>query len=173
MVTKLAAAILARSSWRFSMREMLLAMTALAAILALAIQSRSWFGPTPFFDRFSPFQVARLALADEGVKVDTISGDRGTETVGRVSRLIFAFTIDAGEVSPERAMNAFRARVEQEIQDSGGSITGQRYIGPSADDGLQRFCFLYEDHWREGEIIAYLVPGKPGEFKVTGMIHEF
>jgi len=173
MLLQLISASSLRTKSRFSLREMLLAMTAAAALLALAMQSGAWLGPTPFFDRFNPFQDVRLALADEGVELGEIQGDRGSESSGRVSRQIFSFRVHSQAVEPGRAMELFRQRVEQDLKASGATITGQRYIGRPDTDNLERFCYLYEDNWRRGEVIAYLIPGEAGEFKVTGMVHEF
>ena len=173
MLPQLISASSLRSQARFTIRELLLAMTAAGALLGLALQSGSWFGPTPFFTRFNPFQAARQAMEDEGVEVGAIPGDRGAEHGGRVARQIFAFSLDAGELPPEQAMEAFRKRVEQDLKACGATITGRRYIGRPDSNDLQRFCYLYEDNWRKGELIAYLIPGEPGEFKVTGTVHEF
>lgn len=162
-----------RAHARFSLREILLAMTAVAALLALAMESGSWFGPTPFFEQFNPFRDVRLAYADEGLELGVIQGDRGAEREGRVSRQVFSFCVQSDALEPSHAMQLFRKRIEQDLKASGAKITGERYTGRPGAERLERFCYFYEDHWRRGEIIAYLIPSNAGEFKVAGVVHEF
>jgi hypothetical protein len=162
-----------RALWQFSLREVMILTIAVAAVLALAVQSRP-FHQTEFFDSFNEtllFQTvcARLNLPAE------IPASGGGHSVGS-NKAVRDYqlhinappTKDAGRVVAE-----LRKEVEALLNRQGCDIHGRGTVGEPENNQLSAFQFDYVRGSTEGDIYVTSHRADDDRWELRILIHEF
>ena len=118
------------SFWRFSVREILLATTAIAAIIALLISNRPR-QTSVIGQQFDPATILTQILKDENLQGRTLQSGSGSSL--SEEELSKDFQIDLRDVSATdtktKVMLAFREDVRELIEQSGYEINGRSSSG--------------------------------------------
>jgi hypothetical protein len=153
--------------WRFSLREFLLAVTAIAALIALAVKllpsSPSQFDPEVEFKKL---------CAERGINV-AFSGSGSSTSLGPgQARRRWDFESHQDRVPLGQLVAAFRDRVEEVMRKHGCRIHGQGSSGPT-DQDLSSFDFSYRSGSQEGELVVESIELPRGEFHLYVFCLEF
>lgn len=136
-----------RSGARFSLRELLLAMTAICGIAA-AFYTRRPFSATNFLEGFRPQDVVEpLVIAASPTHLSFgSSGGGGPAYHGRSATREFQISYEAPKPTVNEAVAALLVAVEAELTKGGYEIIGRSTIGDSA------FGFDYESDGADGVV---------------------
>jgi hypothetical protein len=124
-----------RSAWRFSLRELLLLMTTVAAVLALArvyYRRSEPFVPTKFSEQFwKPGQIA-LAMQRAGVSRPlSLQGSGGPHSHTESCSGSAHYVLEADDQELQNLIAELLREAERQIQKEEG-----RFIGQGSDAGL-------------------------------------
>jgi len=158
--------------WRFSLRELLLAMTAAGALIALAVKSYP-SQLTPFFHQFDARDELNGLFADLGVKVgSSASGSRGSWSGGE-GRKSWDFGSHQNQYPLGQIGFEYKKRVEARLRACGCMIKGSRRFGGRTEDSLSAFGYSDQRGATSGEFFAEFVDLANGNFRVDAFCIEF
>lgn len=149
--------------WRFSLREFLLAVTAVAALIALAVKSFP-SSPSPFVRQYNPEAEFRKLCMERGVKLGS-SGSGSSSSMGPgVARRRWHMASHQDQVPLGELMAAYSDRVEKSLQSQGCQITGRGWSGRNKRD-LSGFNFSYRSGSQQGEFVVESMDLPDGQFR--------
>ncbi|MEO1498520.1 MAG: hypothetical protein AAFV43_15355 [Planctomycetota bacterium] len=165
-----------RRGWlRFSMRESLLLITTLCALLALyASQRRSI--PTRFLSQLDEQADLAATCRDEGLVFNAPSSGVGAGTMSRTQanrRSRFNVTSPSPSEFQRRVMPKFRDKIAALIEQSGGAITSRGLGGDDNFAVLHDFTLGYQFGSTRGIFRAYSVEGTDDRTKLLIFVDEF
>lgn len=159
-----------RMFWQFSVREMLLILTAIAAILAVFVNNRP-YSPTAFITTFDEQALLTKVCADLGLPIE----------FGGTSPGIFRPTTNYGEWESSllvnlpdittfraRVMPEFRNRVESILKKAGASIEGH-----SVGGNVQEFDYRYRIGRIRGRFRLYSLQYSENQLRLLILIDEW
>jgi hypothetical protein len=151
--------------WRFSLRELLLAMTAVGALVALAVKSYP-SSPTPFFHQFNPEVELRAVFQELGVKLGSGGGGSGGSWGGGSGRKRWDFASHQTDRPLGQIGYEYSKRVEAALQRHGCKVTGRHWDGDIRLRSLTGFAFSYRRGATQGEFVAEFMDLPDGHFRV-------
>lgn len=168
-----------RRWFRFSLRELLIATVAIAAVAALFVKNRP-YQPTPFLQNFDARALLTTLGKENGLAVEPIAYAGGNSLgPGRqtLEQELVYHRVTAEELRGS-VMPAFRARVEKLLGSSGCEIEGRGASG-KLEDASQRwskvreFSFDYRYGETRGVFRAYVFESPTGNTEVLVLIDEW
>lgn len=158
---------------RFTLREMLLAMTAIAAVLALVVQTWNGRRETPLFRSLALDTLAQTAMQEAGCPMGSRSSGSGGSRGGKVARRHFQFAAHAKDVPATTIMAHLQKLVKAEIDRHGAKVTGTSTSGYDTNTGVREFGYAYELNGRNGELNVTITSDAPETFAFSGTLFEF
>jgi hypothetical protein len=153
-----------RTPWRFSLRELLLAMTAVAALLALAVKSYP-SPPTTFFRQFDSQASLQTLCNDLGIDMPSVRMSAGSSLgPGGGRRHWHVWSCQKQHPFAEISLE-FAKRVKAEIVRHGCKITGSSL-------GSTSFGYSYQRGGTKGEFVADFVDLHDGNFALHAFCFE-
>ena len=161
-----------RPIWQFTLREMLLAMTAAGALVALAVKSM----PSPattFFQTFDAMTELRVVLDELGVQPGSSGGGSAGSSHAWSRRRRWDYssrqtTVPLGEIAV-----AYDARIQSLLDRHGCDIRGRGSAGKREDKTLRGFSYSYQRGATWGELWVEFVDDPSGDFRVYVFCNEF
>jgi hypothetical protein len=162
-----------RSVWNFSLRELMLLVTAVAALLALAVKSYP-SRPTEFFSHFNCLSEFHNLLMDEfHIYHGADMADEGRDSWAHgKGRRRWSYASHQTKVPLSEIAGKFANRVETALNNAGCSILhrpGHITIG----QGLTAFGYSYKRGATSGEFFCEFVDQGEGNYHVDAFCHEF
>ena len=158
--------------WRFSLRELLLAMTAAGALLALAVKSAP-APPTPFFQQFDALAEINAILKELKITIGSSGGGSSSSFGGGSTVRRWDFSSHQADRPLGEIAAAFADRVEAQLVHRRCTITGRGTVGDRKKKQLSGFSYSYEYGARRGDFIAEFVDLPNGDFRVYAFCVEF
>jgi hypothetical protein len=151
--------------WRFNLREFLLAVTAVAALIALAV--KSWpSSPSSFSRQYEALKDFDSLCKQEGVQLGTWGGGSSQSWRSGSSTRRWHFSSRQTTKPLSQLVAAYRQRVEATLIEHGCRVGGRS----RSNDG---FAFSYRSGGRQGEFIAEFIELPDGHFRMHAMCIEF
>lgn len=159
---------------RFSLREILIAVVAICALLALYM-SRTGSVPTPFLASLDVDVLLEAIYADEGLGFFAYSGSGGSGASRDHASRESVITVKPQSAAEfqSRAMPEFLERVESELRSSGCRITGRGKSGSEGYAELHSFAFRYARGRVRGVFRAHSVPRDEGRIELLVFVDEW
>ena len=134
-----------RRWYQFSIREMLIATVAVAAMTALFVENRP-YSPTIFLQNLDERSLLTQCCADLGVTLGSIVEEGVKNRVwGGHGNHNATLTISEPDIDvlQTEVMQALRSSVEELLADSNCVITGRTTVATTGDERLVEFHFRY------------------------------
>jgi len=169
----------ARRRFQFSLRELLIATVAIAAVAALFVKNRP-YQPTPFLQNFDGRALLTALGKENGLAAEPISY-AGGNSLGPGRQTLeqeFVYHRVTAQQLREKVMPAFRARVEMLLDKSGCEIEGRGASG-KLEDASQRwakvreFSFDYRYGETRGVFRAYVFESPTLNTEVLVLVDEW
>jgi hypothetical protein len=158
-----------QSLWHFSLRELMLLVTAAAAVLALAVKSYP-SPPTPFFNQFDAQRELQDLFRELGIKTGSSSGSGGGFHGGGERRREWSFASHQTQHPLGEVGYQFAERVEAALQRAGCNIGARRKHG--VNKSLKAFGYSYRRGATSSEF-AEVVDLGDGNFHIHAFCFEF
>ncbi len=161
-----------RGRWRFTLRELLLAIVALSAIFALIAQSRR-FSQTPFFDSFDGNQALTDACRKLSLAYDP--GAQGRSTSLHTRAAVRSLDIEIRSPPPSKSgqvITGLRREIESALTKHDCHIYGRGWSGDLDLSDIDDFHFDYTRGSTHGDIYVSSFAGSGKSWKITILIHE-
>lgn len=160
---------------RFSIRELLLATVAIAAVVAVFVQRRP-FDQHAMLQSFDPRAVIQKTCGDLGLVADVPASSHSSGVVFDGGYHVEAES-DLAKPSytdiKTKLMPELRKRIEQQIEDDGGEIVGHSTGGSEDQSELARFSFEYRRGRVRGITRAYVFEDPSGTSKLLVLLDEY
>lgn len=159
--------------FRFSIRELLLAMVAVSAVVALFVKNRP-YSPTEFIQQFDERAIVQAICKDKNIKCD-IGGSSSSEGAipGGSHRTASLYFRQPPPIEFESiVMPAMLARVESLLEDLGCEIDGRSKGGTTDFKQLQEFGFRYRQGNVRGVLRVYAIPYPENQVRLMVWIDE-
>jgi hypothetical protein len=150
----------------------MLAMTAIAAVLALIVQNVRGTRESSFAQKFNIHKSCEEALVAAGVQLSSRGGGSGGGSGGGIAHQRFNYHAAIDDVPAPLVLYHLAENLAKKIEDSGASITGRSYSGDLKTKSLQSFSYSYKLSGRRGDIFVDLTSDEPGTFKIVGALYE-
>ena len=161
-----------RSTWNFSLRELVLLVTAAAALLALAVKSYP-SRTTDFFNQFNvPSELNNLLMDELHIYHGASMADEGGSWSHGAGRKRWSYASHQTKVPLSEIAGKFADRVESALDKAGCSILHRpRHI--TVGQGLSAFGYSYKRGATSGEFFCEFVDQGEGNYHVHAFCHEF
>jgi hypothetical protein len=163
-----------RAWWRFSLREFLLAVTAVGALVALAVQS--WPSPpSGFIRQFDPQAEFKAVGVKRGVKFGSSSSGASSSSGGGHTSKRWHFASHQDQVPLGSLAADFAARIEANLAAQNCRITGRSksWTGRQQAGNLSGFGYSYRSGSQHGELVVEFVDLPDGQFRWYAFCLEF
>jgi hypothetical protein len=161
-----------RHWWQFTLREILLAMTAAGALVALAVKSYP-SPPTPFFGEFDAQTQLKQVMANLSIKPRSSGGGTSSSWDGGSGHKRWHFCSGRGDRQLGAVGFVFAQRVESELARHDCQIHGRSWSGNPKQQSLNSFGYSYRRGATQGEFAAEFVDLGNGFFKMHAFCYEF
>jgi hypothetical protein len=151
--------------WRFSLREFLLAVTAAAALIALAVKSFP-SGPSSFVRQYDALQDFKQLCKEEGAKLKIAGGGSSSSMGPGTSTRSWHWYFRETSLPLRQLVSAYQARVERTLAAHGCRIDGRGGTGGG-------FSYSYRSGSRKGDIVVEFVNLPDGRFQMFVFCVEF
>jgi len=163
-----------RAWWRFSLREFLLAVTAVGVLVALAVQS--WpSSPSAFVRRFDPQAEFKAVSGKRGIKFGSVGAGSGSSSGGGYTSKRWHFASHQDQVVLGSLAADFADRVEAILVDQGCQINGRSktWIGSQNQRNLAGFGYSYRSGSQRGDLVVEFIDLPNGQFRWYAFCVEF
>jgi hypothetical protein len=163
-----------RPWWRFSLREFLLAVTAVGALVALAVQS--WpSSPSAFVRRFDPQAEFKAICAKRGIKFGSSGSGSGSSSGGGYTSKRWHFASHQDQAVLGSLAADFADRVEAILVSQKCQITGRSktWIGSQNQRNLAGFGYSYRSGSQQGDLVVEFIELSDGQFRWYAFCVEF
>lgn len=159
--------------FRFSIRELLIAMVAVSAVVALFMKNRP-YSPTQFIQQFDGRVMVQAICKDKKISCDIGGSSSGAGAIPggshRTASLYF------GQPPPQEfesvVMPALLARIEGLLEESGCKIDDRSKGGTTNYEKLQQFGFRYHQGNVRGVLRIYAIPYPEDQVRLLILIDE-
>jgi|GEM_PF-6966982 len=165
------------SRWRFSLRELLLLMTALAAILALAIQNwpesnKRW--ESAFARNIDLMRLSQETITELGAKRAYPNNGGGSSSQGPsdgVSQMTFRAEFEATGVGKRQFADELFQKIDKQLKSSGAQLVGPGMRGTGTLE--ESLTLAYRSGNIRGAFHLAVEKREPDSLFINGYVCEF
>lgn len=168
-----------KSRFNFTLRESLLAMVAIGALLALAVNSYEKsqpFVPTALFESLDTAKaksiVAAIARQLE-VEINQVGAGAGESTGGNSANREIRLNVGMPSDAYSEVVGGLRTEIEKMLADDGCTIVSSGGASEGKRENVTQFSFDYEKDNTRGHLFVHRVPTSSGTLILFILIHEF
>ena len=167
------------SPFKFTLRELLLAMVAIGALLALAVKSYEKaqpFVPTGLFESLDTSKAKTIVAAigrQLEVEMDQIGAGEGESSGGNSASREIRLNIRMPSETFAEIVGGLQAEIEKMLVEDGCAIVSSGGASEGGKTNLTQFSFDYEKENTRGHVFVHRVPASSGTLNLYILIHEF
>ena len=165
--------------WQFSLRELLILMVAVAAVVALFVQNRPR-RPTSFYDNFNPQAELESIGSSQSLPVDISGSSQNSGGGPNSAQLEASFYLRSPSLDElqSKIMTEWRSRIFAKLQQQGcdpvgNSQSGKRDRGSEEFDSLSSFGLRYRKGATRGILRIYALRQSESQSRVLVLLDEF
>ncbi len=167
------------SRFNFTLRESLLAMVAIGALLALAVKSYEKaqpFVPTGLFESLDAAKVKTIVAAigrQLEVEMDQTGAGEGESSGGNSASREIRLNVRVPSETFAEIVVGLQAEIKKMLSEDGCRIVSSGGASAGGKTNLTQFSFDYEKENTRGHVFAHRVPTSSGTLNLYILIHEF
>ena len=166
--------------FQFSIRELLIAMVAVAAVVALFVNNRP-YGQTAFMDSFNPRAELQAICQAKGVSFNSPGASEGSGSIaggGYQSQASFSLSSPSVDDLEIQVMPEWYSRIDARLRELRCDVVGESRGGemiPGTRDfkRVSEFSFRYRQGKTMGVLRVYVLPDKQELSRVLVLLDEY
>ena len=168
-----------KSRFNFTLRELLLAMVAVGALLALAVKSYERAQPfvtTGFYQLLDGAKSQTIVAASGqrlGVNVKSLGAGASESSGGKSASRELRLTIRAPLEYPGLLLGELQRESQQMLEQDECSVLSSGGASEGTKRNITQFSFDYEKGATRGHVFVHRVPTSEDSWQLFILIHEF